>query len=284
MHNPERSHLPPNPDLVTRAVTSDGFIMRPPSSAPEVQLQRPVTAPISLSQMLPPKRELPFPAKKEEVKALPKEPDQQLLSSSLDPLQRKTTPPKTVKKRKSRAKTTIPKSAISSSLGKGKAKAADPISQPSPPGNSGAPSQPEPNHILAASENLVPTSDTLMLSGPPLRGINEQSTEPGKAPEKTSKKVADKKKILRQTPRIFEDTAPDEIMDRLDQWVRKHQDLTVPKQPQTVAENLAAYAAQPEKTRLAVIDDMIVECLGDDNFIKLVEDVDKSWKRIGLGF
>lgn len=295
VHHPPRPSLFPSPDFVTRATTSDGFIMRPPSSAPEVQFQRPMTAPLSLSQMLPPKRELPFPTKKEKPKAPTKEPHEQPLSSSLDPLQRKTTPPKAIKQRKSRAKTTKPKPSVSSSAPKATAKITEPEMQSSLPGLAVAPPQAESSYRPPASEAKfprsdprvearIPSSDTFVPSSPPHHFTNKPSMVPEKAPRKAPKKAAKKKTIDEQPPKIFEDAAPDEIMDRLDHWVRKYQGLSVPKLPQTPAENLAVYAAQPEETRLAVIDDLIVECLGDENFIKLVEDVDKSWKRIGLGF
>ena len=75
-------------------------------------------------------------------------------------------------------------------------------------------------------------------------------------------------------------------MSRLDSWVREYQHLPAP-QPRDAAaamEDLTAYAAQSKEERLAVIDEMICECLEDENFGKLVEDVDESWRRIGLGF
>lgn len=75
-------------------------------------------------------------------------------------------------------------------------------------------------------------------------------------------------------------------MTRLDAWVREYQDLPAPKPRDLIAgdiNNLAAYAVQPREERMAIIDDMICECLGDENFVKLMEDVDQSWRRIGLG-
>lgn len=67
--------------------------------------------------------------------------------------------------------------------------------------------------------------------------------------------------------------------------MREYQDLPAPKPRDLIAgnNNLAAYAVQPREERMAIIDDMICECLGDENFVKLLEDVDQSWRRIGLG-
>ena len=300
MHNPVRPILLPSPDSVIRAATSDGSIIKLPSSAPEMQSERPMTAPLSLSQMLPPKRELPFPKKKEKAKAPPEETEQQPLLSSSDPLQRTIAPPKPVKKRKSRAKPKNPNSLAASSAPNEKAKASVPDYRSSQPETSSAPTRVESTYELSSTvyetttsnEQIGarnPTSDTLLPSSPPFSAKNYSSMAPKKAQKQASKTTTfktttSKKKLKEQGPRIFEDAAPDEVMDRLDHWVRRYQDLPVPQRPQTASENLAAYAAQPEETRMAVIDDMIVECLGDENFIKLVEDVEKSWKRIGLGF
>lgn len=78
--------------------------------------------------------------------------------------------------------------------------------------------------------------------------------------------------------------SPMEFMNNLDEWVRKYQDLPAPRPREAPQSDLAAYAAQSDKDRLTAIDNMICDCLGDENFLKLVEDVDRSWKRIGLGF
>lgn len=77
-------------------------------------------------------------------------------------------------------------------------------------------------------------------------------------------------------------------MDRLDHWVRKYQNLPAPEPVVrpigTKNDQLAAYVAQTEEKRLEVIDEMLCECLDDENFVKLAEDVCGSWRRIGLGF
>ena len=77
---------------------------------------------------------------------------------------------------------------------------------------------------------------------------------------------------------------PEEFMSRLDEWVRKYQDLPVPKQRPPPVSDLVGYAARSEEERLSALDNMLCNCLDDENFVKLVEDVEKSWKRIGLGF
>jgi len=51
----------------------------------------------------------------------------------------------------------------------------------------------------------------------------------------------------------------------------------------TAKEQLAEYAARPDAERAKLIDDMILECLQDENFGKLCDDVERNWKRICLG-
>ena len=78
---------------------------------------------------------------------------------------------------------------------------------------------------------------------------------------------------------------PEEFMASLDTWIRKHHNLPAPPvPPRTAPEHLANYAVQSDAERSQMIDNMICECLQDENFSKLAEDVECSWKRIGLGF
>lgn len=79
-----------------------------------------------------------------------------------------------------------------------------------------------------------------------------------------------------------EEVSPEEFMSSLDKFVREYQHLPAPQPQPTAAEELAAYAAQPDEVREAIIKDMILGFLGDENFIKLAEDVEKEWRRVGL--
>ena len=73
-------------------------------------------------------------------------------------------------------------------------------------------------------------------------------------------------------------------MTAVDGWVRKYHDIPVPTRPQTSKDLLAEYASRSDEERAKVLDDMICDCLEDENFHKLVKDVENSWRRIGLGF
>ena len=77
---------------------------------------------------------------------------------------------------------------------------------------------------------------------------------------------------------------PDEILSSIDSWIRRYQDLPVPQPHPKPKDQLAEYAAKSDKERARIVDNMICECLQDENFIKLARDVEGSWKRIGLGF
>ena len=77
---------------------------------------------------------------------------------------------------------------------------------------------------------------------------------------------------------------PDEILSSIDTWIRRYQDLPAPQPLSTPKDQLAAYAAKSDNERAQVVDNMICECLQDENFIQLARDVEGSWKRIGLGF
>ena len=76
-----------------------------------------------------------------------------------------------------------------------------------------------------------------------------------------------------------------DLLDTIDNFMRKYHDLPAPRPPpQTAKEHLAEYAAQNDEDRAKAIDNKICECIKDENFGKLMDDVEGAWKRIGLGF
>ena len=82
----------------------------------------------------------------------------------------------------------------------------------------------------------------------------------------------------------FPNVSPSEVMDQLECWIRKYHDLPVPKPQRTSKDMLAAFAARSDEAKSEAIDNMICQCLEDPNFVKLVEEVDRHWQRIFLGF
>lgn len=137
-------------------------------------------------------------------------------------------------------------------------------------------------------ENYLHTSkernrDTLVLRVGS-KALAEISAKEANGRQKEAESAQSQGKEAAPESLLLGDISPEEFMSRLDGWVRKYQHLPAPTpQPQPVSD-LADYAAQPEEQRLAIIDDMICECLEDENFTKLVADVEQSWKRVGLGF
>ncbi|KAI4124225.1 MAG: hypothetical protein LQ347_005816 [Umbilicaria vellea] len=88
-----------------------------------------------------------------------------------------------------------------------------------------------------------------------------------------------------EQPRAIADNVSDEYFTRIDAFVQKYRNRPVAEAyVENAGADLAAFAALPEAERLAAIDAEIVDCIGDDSFLQLCEDVEKSWKRIALGF
>ena len=100
---------------------------------------------------------------------------------------------------------------------------------------------------------------------------------------------------------VLDDNVDQEWADRVDAFIRKygnHLPTPVPpplpppapappapqSPPQVSESDLIKYAELPEKERLATLDNLILDLVWDENFAVLCEDVEKSWRRIGLGF
>ena len=78
---------------------------------------------------------------------------------------------------------------------------------------------------------------------------------------------------------------PTEMISVLDEWAKTSKLFPVRTILfQDSKDLLAEYAAQDDASRVRSLDDMICECLEDPNFIKLAQDVEGAWARVGLGF
>lgn len=80
-----------------------------------------------------------------------------------------------------------------------------------------------------------------------------------------------------------EDTLTTEFRDRIDTYMDKHSNCcvaVVPTNPSPLG--LAEFTNLSKKERSAAMDALIVGCLNDDEFICLVDEVDESWQRVGL--
>ena len=73
------------------------------------------------------------------------------------------------------------------------------------------------------------------------------------------------------------------FMEGVDDFVRRHapRPAAIPPSPAPISD-LQEYAKIPESKRLEALDELIMKYIDDDNFKTLCQDVEKSWKRIGL--
>ncbi|KAL8662299.1 MAG: hypothetical protein Q9202_004827 [Teloschistes flavicans] len=280
--------LLPSPHLSDRATTSYGYSTLS-LGLPAKAADRPSTAPLTLTQLMPPRRELPFPeeldnqTKKQRIgveenngegafalkgkgKAKPKPKGKEARPSSSKAKSRPVSAPNAPKAQSSSSKqVAIPPPSETRTLRSSIGQAAN-----SPP-------------------SKQPASDQITVDAPPAR-MNTRHKSSATAPaEKPS--IEPPPTIPSPVSKDLETLSPEDYMSRLDHWVRKYHDLPAPAPKPAVTlpsstekEQLAAYAAQPEEERLKVLDAMICEYLEDENFVKLVEDVQMTWKRIGLGF
>lgn len=75
-----------------------------------------------------------------------------------------------------------------------------------------------------------------------------------------------------------------DLLDRIDHLIRIYYNPPAFKLPlRTSKDCLAKWAAQAEADRVKAMNDLISECIKDENFGKLMDDVEGAWKRIGLG-
>lgn len=302
-HEDPNTSMISSPEFTTRATTPRENETRPTSSAPEPYRDRFSTAPLSLSQMLPPRRVLPFPTKPTKPTTPTPNPEAATSSISHDLTAANTSPAKKIKiitkpVASTEALATDTRERIAENGQQQPETAIDPNEGPtdissiaqtlleaSEPGSTTVPPKAKTKSKARAKatpkprKSAVPKSRTKSAAtGSPTRSSSPKQSLSTSTREESSRKVPSRS--------LFGDEiAPAEFMTRLDAWVREYQDLPAPKPRDLIAggNNLAAYAVQPREERMAIVDNMICECLGDENFVKLLDDVDQSWRRIGLG-
>lgn len=272
----------------------DSYDTGPPSSAPETYSERSELPVISLSQMLPPKRALPFPTKN--IKATSSDSDVATATPSQASPADSTTIVTSTTKRKSRVTVPRVKKAAATKRVRGRkttekstvAQAARLNETPISSETICVPATPE---AAPPSRKIVSPISPSSPRRPADNDSGPTSTEPAKPAERLPT-VPDHHQPFADCDSV----EPADFMSRLDTWVRKyHQSLPTPRPPAqpavassssplaTANDTLALFAAQSKEERTAAIDEMICEYLGDPSFAKLVQDVEDSWKRIGLG-
>lgn len=351
------ANVMPGLDFMSRPTTSNGTSNYTPLiAAPATSSERPATAPMSFSQMLPPRRELPF-AKRPPEPQLPPPTEPPAENPSSDRAQDDQKPPakrkpraEPAKARKARGRAAVKKATTgetsqelglvpdsqgpSSQAGPSKpakakkargraavtkatsgetSKQLESVADSQGPSSQVGPSKPAADDQPIQTDQAVQATKTpsalggVTASNIPLISMpnveNPTNTvSPALGPDISKKVMASlpasesnacqdngpsahtqASTNASQLSQVAE-VAPEEFMSRLDEWVRKYQDLPAPRPREAPPSDLAAYAAQSDEDRQAAIDSMICDCLEDENFVKLVEDVERSWKRIGLGF
>ena len=298
---PLTSRLLPSPEIGSQS-TAFGHEVRP-TSAPQTQTlaQHLFTDDVALSQVLPPKRVLPFPEIKEKPAggddgAVPAE-EQNLEPGISDKSKTQTAKRITGRANNGRAKSSGRKASLptpepSSSAPKPRSKkkaatkkdfeTAPPSSAPLRATSSRKPS----------SREVSPISETAYPSSPPIAKAtkkrplipledNETNKRRVQVPERPSTLTVEQQKgPLRSA---FSDMKPAELLDSLHGWILKYHHLPAPEPPKTSKDHLAEYAKHSDEERAKAIDKLICDCLQDENFHKLVEDLEGTWRRIGLG-
>ena len=237
-----------------------------------IETRRPATAPTfaiddSISDLLPPRRILPFPQPPAKKSELHVPPEAETTSVTEKKMSQKKAPAK-VKRVKSKLVGGITKSIPNSS--NAKSTTGDLSKEPTKPAIRKL------DQLASTTLNILGNrTKTRKSSG----NLNYNDTHPQQGEAKTrSKLLADKGKIILQE----ESEITEEFAETVDDFVRKHGGHPAPIEPPL--SDLAEYAAMPEEERLAALDAFIVNLVSNDNFAVLCEDVEKSWRRIGLGF
>ncbi|KAL2044738.1 hypothetical protein N7G274_002513 [Stereocaulon virgatum] len=261
---------------------------------------------VPLSQMLAPKRTLPFPEAKEtlasgeDAATIAREPESEPPRSqgadtgSLNQRKSRARNGKSITKR-SRRGYSLSSLEPSSSAPKAPTKKTlvVTLNTKKPPPSSAPPRISPPAQERSRQLSLPPSGLAFPSSPPVLNAFNKrplttlEGSEPNKRQSQALREPCSSVPQLRAG--IFGatliDMTPAELLDSVDGWIRKFNNLpAIPNQSQTAKELRAEYAKQSDEARAEAIDNFICECLEDENFVKLAEDVEGAWKRIGLGF
>lgn len=304
--SPLPSRLLPSAEIGTQ---SRAFDHEPrPTSAPQTQTlaQRLMIDDVTLSQVLPPKRVLPFP----EIKAKPAggndgalAAEEQIAEPAVSDKTKEKTKAQTAERTTGRAnnarakssgrKASLPTPEPSSSAPKARSRkkaAAKKDSEAAPP--SSAPLRATSSR-KPSSREVSPICETTYPSSPPVAKTtkkrplialenNETNKRRAQALEEPSSLPVEQQKGPLGS--AFSDMKPAELLDSLHGWIQKYHHLPAPEPPKTSKDHLAEYAKHSDEERAKAIDKLICDCLEDENFHKLVEDLEGTWRRIGLGF
>jgi len=114
----------------------------------------------------------------------------------------------------------------------------------------------------------------------------DQSTQTSPSIENDGKPADMVSKIIEAIPGLEHNASssalpPDDYMDIVDQFVVKHKERAGPSKPLEIWRT-PGYDDMDEEQRMDMINDYLCKNLENPQFIKLCEDVEHSWRRIGL--
>ena len=288
-----QSNLLPSPVFDGTYQPMKGFEIRPMSAPEQTQTQQEDINTPSLSQMLPPERTRTFAEKTTYQSAIDELTRGNALTTKTKAKRQSNTRIQPAKPRKSRAKddtTTTPSDSLAPS-------------SPSPASRVRVKAAASRGSARVASPELQETtllSKPLALSNPSSlkRSMTDQSVH---QPNKRQAQLGAEENVTEDLTRTaaaegspaaqpseatdpLANIASHDLLDSIDNLMRKYHDLPVPTSSRRISKDeLAEYAAQSEDESAKAIDNLICECIKDENFAKLMDDVEGAWKRIGLG-
>ena len=303
----------PGFDFTQRATSSHTAPAPPTSSGPE-NVERPFTAPVATSQMLPPKRQLPFPTPKPKstLSSIVEQPSaKRAHTSNKAPARAKPRPkPNTPRKLKAHA---MDKFTPSPTMTAGAS--SHEIAVHAPEALSSTESWNPPTSIQATPRLTLPSSraygldkislsqpskalhqDSSSLMGPtfPYTPVQEENGRDA-AEMMHSFTVATSETAPRTSSSPFKNLSSsakmssaidklslEDVISRIDTWVRQYGNSSGPSP--SIAENssLAEYASKSNDERDVLLDNFICNALEDEHFVKFAEDVCGRLRRTGL--
>ena len=290
---PMKSSLLPSPVFNGAYEPSGSSHVRPMSASEQTPTEREYSHPLPPSQMLPPKRTLPFPEKtvqpfRGDEAALREEPSEEISTATKPKVKRQTKRrAQSARPRRSRAKTEAETNRSNSLILT--------LKLPEHSARANAPSSSAPSRVPSSDMDAITPS-----SQPPAplsinsrkRSLTDQviiqpnkQTRTETVTNATSEApvIASEHPLQAQPPQAANsriDIGSPELLDSIDRLLRKYHDLPAPKLPQTAKEQLAEFAALNEEDRLKTVDRMILECLQDENFGILMDTLDFAEDRV----
>ena len=262
------SHIPPE------GIARSNMIMGPPIERP-----RPLTSPLryqlhdTLAELHPPKRILPFP----ELSLKPVEADPIEDGPTEDSVQAQ---PTDAKKGVTKEKAKVQKGKKSSSTASKSARAVSssgPACTTNKTSKSTTGSAPKPSSTTSRATKMNSRKASPIVEKDLAETSSPLPSPKAPMPYKKKRSTATKAKEVPST--IVTET----YMKSVDEFVRKHTPRPSPIAPALApVSDLEDYAKMPEIMRLEEVDKLIMKYIEDDNFVILCEDVEKSWKRVGL--